>query len=59
MGQRSEAYRRRAEQCEAAAARVRDPEIRAVYLAMALRWRRMAEQQEQIDTALSAPAEQP
>jgi hypothetical protein len=49
MGYRSEAYRRRAEQCERAAARVRDPDIRSMYLTIALRWRRMAEQQEQIE----------
>ena len=49
-----EAYRRRADQCEAAAARVRDPDIRATYLDVAARWRRKAEQQEAIDRALSA-----
>ena len=54
MSERSDGLRRRAEQCEAAAARVRDPEISAVYLVTALRWRRMAEQQEEIDGGLSA-----
>jgi hypothetical protein len=31
---------------------VSDPNIRTVYLEMAARWRRMAEQQEAIDAAL-------
>jgi hypothetical protein len=53
MSERSDALRRRAEQCEAAAARVRDPEISAVYLATAFRWRRMADQQDEIDRGLS------
>ena len=49
MGDRSEAYRRRADDCDAAADRVSDPEIRSVYLAIGARWRKMAEQQEAIE----------
>jgi len=43
MSERSDAYRRRAE----AAQSVRDPDIRAVYPATAVRQRRMAEQQDE------------
>jgi hypothetical protein len=32
--------------------RVRDQDVRSAYLDMASRWRRMADQQEQIDAAL-------
>ncbi len=49
MSERSDALRRRAEQCESAAARVNDPE----YLATALRWRSMTEQQDEIDSGLN------
>ncbi len=48
----SEAYRRRADEWEAAASRVPDPDIRATYLAIASRWCKMAEEQEEIETAL-------
>ena len=49
MDDRSETYRRRADDCDAAADRVSDPEVRAVYLAMGARWRKMAEQQKAIE----------
>jgi len=49
MNDRPDAYRRRAEQCDAAAERVTDPEVRAVYLAMGARWRKMAEELEAIE----------
>ena len=55
MAKRADTYRRRAEDCDAAAARVTDPDIRSVYRDMAGCWRRMAEQQERIDKPLSAP----
>jgi hypothetical protein len=51
---RADAYRQKADQCEAAAARVRDQDIRSVYLAVAEPWRRMAKQQDAIDTALAS-----
>jgi hypothetical protein len=35
MGERADAYRRRTNDCELAASRVKDPEVRAVYLDMA------------------------
>ena len=52
MGERTDACRRRANDCELAASRVKDPEVRAAYLDMAARWRRMAAQQEGIDDVL-------
>ena len=52
MSKRVDAYRRSAEQCEAASARVLDPDIRSAYVDMAARWRKMAEQQETVDEAL-------
>ena len=39
MGERADACRRRANDCELAASRVKDPEVRTVYLDMAARWR--------------------
>ena len=54
MGERADACRRRANDCELAASRVKDPEVRTVYLDMAARWRRMAAQQEGIDEVLSS-----
>jgi hypothetical protein len=53
MSERVDEFRRRAEQCEAAAARVSDPKVRTAYLDMAARWRKMAERQEAIDEFLS------
>jgi hypothetical protein len=52
MGERADTCRRRANDCELAASRVEDPAVRAVYLDMAARWRRMAAQQEAIDDVL-------
>ena len=49
---RADAYRRRADDCERAASRVSDPHVRSVCLDMAIRWRRMAEQQQAIDDVL-------
>jgi hypothetical protein len=49
MGERADACRRRANDCELAASRVKDQEVCSVYLGMAARWRRMAAQQEAID----------
>jgi hypothetical protein len=59
MSERVDAFRRRAEQCEAAAARVSDPKVRTVYLDMAARWRKMAERQQAIDEFLSEREKQP
>jgi hypothetical protein len=56
MSNRVDAYRRRAEDCERAASRVSDPNIRAGYFDMAVQWRPMAEQQQAIDDLL-APGE--
>jgi hypothetical protein len=53
MDARSETYRRRADDCDAAADRVTDPEIRSVYLAIGARSRKMAEQQQAIEDYLS------
>jgi hypothetical protein len=52
MGERADACRRRANDCEQAASRVKDPTVRTVYLDIAARWRRMAEQQDALDNAL-------
>ena len=52
MGERADACRRRANDCELTASRVKDPEVRTVYLDMAARLRRMAAQQEGIDDVL-------
>jgi hypothetical protein len=52
MGERADAYRRRANDCEQAAFRVKDPKVHTAYLEIAARWRRMAEQQEAIDDVL-------
>jgi hypothetical protein len=46
-------------ECDAAAARVTDPEIRSAYLAMGARWRKMAEQQKAIEDFLSDRGEPP
>jgi hypothetical protein len=52
MGERADACRRRANDCELAACRVKEPDVRTVYLDMAARWRRMAAQQEGIEVVL-------
>lgn len=55
MGERADTCRRRANDCEQAASRAKDPNVRDAYLNMAARWRRMAEQQEAIDDVLGNP----
>jgi hypothetical protein len=57
MSEQANAYRRKAEACDAAAERVIDPEVRAVYLAMGARWRKMAERQQAIEDFLSERGE--
>jgi hypothetical protein len=52
MGERAETCRRRANDCELTASRVKDPDVRAAYLDMAARWRRMAAQQDAMDHVL-------
>jgi hypothetical protein len=52
---RSNAYLRRAHECESAAARVSDPNVKAAYLAMASRWRKMADRQQAIEKMLADP----
>ena len=53
MGERAETCRRRANDCELTASRVKDPDVRAAYLDMAARWRRMAAQQDAMDHVLA------
>ena len=53
MGERAAACRRRAIDCEQAASRVKDPDVRTAYLDMAARWRRMAAQQDAMDHVLA------
>ena len=52
MVDRSEAYRRRADDCDAAAERVSNPAVRTVYVTIGARWRKMAEQQQAIEDFL-------
>ena len=52
MGERADACRRRANDCEQAASRVKDPAVREAYLEAATRWRRMAAQQDAMDDVL-------
>jgi hypothetical protein len=59
VGERSDAYTRRAVECDAAAARVTDPEIRSVYPAIGARWRKMAEEQKAIEDFLSERGQPP
>jgi hypothetical protein len=54
MGEHANASRRRAHDCELTASRVKDPEVRTVYLDMAARLRRMAAQQEGIGLILGS-----
>jgi hypothetical protein len=54
MSDRADACRRRAEDCERAAARVSDPKVQAAYLYMARQWRELADQAEA--TELRRPA---
>jgi hypothetical protein len=57
MSEQANAYQRKAEARDAAAERVTDPEVRAVYLAMGARWRKMAERQQAIEDFLSERGE--
>jgi hypothetical protein len=52
MTDRAEVCRRRAEQCEQAAAEVNDERIPAAYHDMARQWRVMADQAEEINKVL-------
>jgi hypothetical protein len=52
MGKRAEEYRARAAECEALAADVSDPKIKATYADLAKQWRDLARQ---VDT-LERPA---
>ena len=52
MGERADACRRRANDCELAASRVKDPNVRDAYLDIAARWRRMVAQQDAMDDVL-------
>jgi hypothetical protein len=53
MIDRAERYERRAIQAEAAAARVTNPQVASAYLAIAARWRKMADEQRELDAALT------
>jgi hypothetical protein len=53
MIDRAERYERRAQQAEAAAARVDNPQVAWAYLQIAARWRRMADDQRALDLALA------
>jgi hypothetical protein len=53
MKSRSENCREKADECERAAARVSDPQIRASYCQMSRQWHEMAERQLAIDEALT------
>jgi len=55
MTSRASNCRERAEQCERAASRVVDEEIRQVYLDLAEQWRRMADHSEEIEQRLHPP----
>jgi hypothetical protein len=52
VAERSDIYKRRATECDAAAARVTDPEIRSVYVAIGAHWRKMAVQQKANEDSL-------
>jgi hypothetical protein len=53
MIDRSIAYRRKAQECERAAARVTDPQVQAIYRDMARRWTEMADQAEAVERVLA------
>jgi len=57
MSDQANSYRRKAEECDAAAERVTDPAVRAVYLAIGARWRKMAERQQAIEDFFSERGE--
>ena len=53
MKSRVETCRKKADECERAAARVGDPQIQASYREMSRQWHEMAERQQAIDEALA------
>jgi hypothetical protein len=59
MKSRAEIFRKSADACERAAARVADPQIQASYRQMSRQWHEMAERQQAIEDALANPARNP
>jgi hypothetical protein len=57
MTSRASSCRERAEQCERAASRVVDEEIRRAYLDLAKQWRQMADHSEEIERRLHPPSD--
>ena len=53
MRSRADICRRKADECERAAARVADPKVQASYRQMSRQWHEMAERQQAIDEALA------
>ena len=53
MRSRADVYRRKAYECERAAARVANPQVQASYRQMSRQWHEMAERQQTIDEALA------
>ena len=53
MKSRVETCRKKADECERAAARVGDPKIQASYREMSRQWHEMAERQSALDEALT------
>ena len=56
MRSRADVYRRKAYECERAAARVANPQVQASYRQMSRQWHEMAERQQTIDEALARTA---
>ena len=56
MRSRADVYRRKADECERAAARVANPQVQASYRQMSRQWHEMAERQQTIDEALARTA---
>ncbi len=52
MESRIDACRKKADECERAAARVADPRVQARYLEMSRQWHQMAMRQQALDEAL-------
>jgi len=52
MSSRANLYRQKAIECENAADRVADPQVKASYRQMSRKWRDMADRQHAIDEAL-------
>lgn len=57
MSNRADLYRQKALECEHAADRVADPQVKASYRQMSRKWRDMAEKQRAIDEALKRASE--